>query len=67
MANPIAISQTAYTILFLMWCNVCNTTYTAVKVIIVSNINALIALLSAGSVRGCTSISIGKELFHQDY
>jgi hypothetical protein len=49
--NPIARSQTGYAILFLGWCIVVNIKYTRVNVIIVSNINALLTLLSGGSVR----------------
>jgi hypothetical protein len=49
--NPIARIPTEDAILFLEWCIVVNITYTTVNVIIVSNINALLTLLSAGSVR----------------
>ncbi len=49
--NPIARIPTEDANLFLEWCIVVNIKYTRVNVIIVSSINALITLLSAGSVR----------------
>ena len=61
-ANPIARSPTAYAILFLVLCNVVNITYTAVNVMTVSNINALTALLSAGTRQPYPSMSVSKSL-----